>query len=370
MESDYAIIGGGIVGLALAYGLLNTGKRVQLFDEGDLAFRASRGNFGLVWVQGKGITNPDYARWTQTSAAAWPGFAESLQAQTGVDVVLRQDGGFDYHLDEQSLEDKADLYENLKTKLAGDYPFEILRHNQLKREEPHIGHAVAGAILHHRDGHVNPLNLLRALTLAVRRLGARVHVGCKIKSVRAQDGGYRLTAIGGQGFSAAKVVVSAGLGAIELAKDFGFGDHVRPPRGQVLITEKLPPIMHRPSGTLRQVDDGGIQIGASAEEVGFDDHETIAVTAALAREATEIYPILAKAKLIRSWAALRVMSDDGYPIYQQSEDYPGVFMVTCHSGVTLAAAHAGILPGWFESEPNGPDLSSFSLDRFDVSTPR
>ncbi|MGI9511171.1 MAG: FAD-dependent oxidoreductase, partial [Geminicoccaceae bacterium] len=54
--------------MAIAYGLVSRGLDVTVFDEGDVAFRASRGNFGLVWVQGKGLGMPDYARWTRLSA--------------------------------------------------------------------------------------------------------------------------------------------------------------------------------------------------------------------------------------------------------------------------------------------------------------
>ena len=61
-ETEIAVIGGGLVGMAVAYGLQRRCRQVTVFDEGDVAFRASRGNFGLVWVQGKGATLPDYAR--------------------------------------------------------------------------------------------------------------------------------------------------------------------------------------------------------------------------------------------------------------------------------------------------------------------
>ena len=68
MDSDYLVIGGGVVGTSIAYGLAQAGERVRLLDEGDDAFRAARGNFGLVWVQGKGVGNPAYARWTLAAA--------------------------------------------------------------------------------------------------------------------------------------------------------------------------------------------------------------------------------------------------------------------------------------------------------------
>ncbi|MEM7258259.1 MAG: FAD-dependent oxidoreductase, partial [Pseudomonadota bacterium] len=75
---DFAVIGGGVVGHSIAYGLLHKGKSVALFDEADVALRASRGNFGLVWVQGKGAAMPAYARWTRASACLWKELAGEL----------------------------------------------------------------------------------------------------------------------------------------------------------------------------------------------------------------------------------------------------------------------------------------------------
>ena len=65
---DTIIIGGGLVGSAIAFGLQRLGAKTLLIDEGDTAFRAARGNFGLVWVQGKGADYPSYAQWTWRSA--------------------------------------------------------------------------------------------------------------------------------------------------------------------------------------------------------------------------------------------------------------------------------------------------------------
>lgn len=78
MECDYAIIGGGVVGLSVAWGLLRRGRSVTVIDGDDAGLRASRGNFGLVWVQSKGMNQPRYAQWSQESAALWRGFADDL----------------------------------------------------------------------------------------------------------------------------------------------------------------------------------------------------------------------------------------------------------------------------------------------------
>lgn len=369
-ESEITVVGGGVVGLSIAYGLLNRNMQVTLFDEGDLALRASRGNFGLVWVQGKGAAMPAYAKWTRASASRWRSLADQLFSETGADLSLQQRGGYSIFLDESSLDQRIKTLETLKQDLGGDYPFEVLGHNAIKKEEPHIGKEVVGAILHHEDGHINPLVFLRSLVAATQQRGLNV-VQKKVASITASADGFTLQTVDNQQYRTGKVVLASGLGTKALGETLGFKVPVRPQRGQVLITEKMPPIINRPSDEIRQVDEGGIQIGASAEEVGFDDRETINTTAQLANNAIKQYPILGRAQLVRSWGALRIMSPDGFPIYQQSTTYPGAYFATCHSGITLAAAHVQLLPEWIcgtGSSISKLDISfhDFSEDRFDV----
>jgi glycine/D-amino acid oxidase-like deaminating enzyme len=366
MASDYAIIGGGIVGLSTAWGLLRRGLRVTVLDGDDGAFRASRGNFGLVWVQSKGMNQPRYAQWSQTSAAAWAGLAAELSDATGHDLGLEQNGGYDLHFSEESLAETVSKYEILKEKLGGDYPYEVLGHNALRREEPAIGPKVVGAILHHQDGHANPLKLLRALADDVRRLGGQVLNGKHVTQVDKPDL-FRISCADGTEVQARKIVLSAGLGAMSLGPTMGFKAPIRPQRGQVMITEKLPKLINRPSLITRQTDEGGIQIGATNEEVGLDNRVTQPGLSGLAAEAVTAFPALAKAQLVRSWGALRILSPDGLPIYQESPDMPGAYLVTCHSGITLAAAHARFLPDWLEGTDDAPNLEAFSEDRFTLS---
>jgi len=366
MDADYAIIGGGVVGLSIAWGLLRHGKSVIVLDGGDGDFRASRGNFGLVWVQSKGMNQPRYARWSQHSAAIWADFAATLGDETGRAVPLEQKGGYDFHFSEETLEATVAKYETLKEQLDGDYPYEVLGHNALRKEEPGIGPEVVGAILHHQDGQANPLRLLMALAAGVRGRGGTVLTGKTVEDVSKPDG-FRVRCTDGTEVRAGKIVISAGLGAATLGPGLGFRAPVRPQRGQVLITEKLPKTINRPSLIARQVDEGGIQIGATNEEVGHDDGVTQPGLSGLASEAIRAYPALARAQLIRSWGALRVLTPDGLPIYQESPEMPGAFLVTCHSGITLAAAHARLLPDWLEGTAAAPDLEVFSEDRFAVS---
>ena len=88
------MIGGGLLGSAFAYGLSKCSNSVGLIDEGDNAIRAARGNFGLVWVQGKGRGMPEYARWSLKSANDWLAFSNELGENTGSSVGYHRPGGF------------------------------------------------------------------------------------------------------------------------------------------------------------------------------------------------------------------------------------------------------------------------------------
>jgi glycine/D-amino acid oxidase-like deaminating enzyme len=358
------IIGGGVVGLSIAFGLLQQGKSVLVLDGGDGDFRASRGNFGLVWIQGKGVDCPAYSNWSRQSAGLWPGYADDLKKLTGIDIALSQKGGVDYFTDEAELSERITALEGLKKEVGGDYPFEVLDHAGLKKLVPEIGPKVIGGLYSPMDGHLNPLLLLRALSSAVTRLGGEIRTGAQVTRVEAADRAFAAILPTGDRVEGEALVLTAGLGAAELGPQLGFKAPVRAQQGQVLITEKLPHFLDYPSGTLRQVNEGGVQIGASKAEIGPNDREDLLTISHLARHAVEVFPHLAKVKLVRSWAALRVMSPDGLPIYQRSAKFDGARFVTCHSGITLAAAHARLLPDWVAGTNRAPDLSEFSEARF------
>src|SRR5437588_327141 len=126
-EADVAVIGGGLVGAAIAWGLVRAGRKVVVLDEGDVAFRASRGNFALVWVQGKGLGMPEYALWTRRSSDQWAAFAASLKQQTGLDVKFQRPGGFHLCLSERELENRANALNRLHNQPAmAKHDYEML----------------------------------------------------------------------------------------------------------------------------------------------------------------------------------------------------------------------------------------------------
>lgn len=366
-KTDLIVIGGGLAGMATAYGLSLLGRQVIVVDEGDSAFRAARGNFGLLWVQGKGHGMSAYAQWTQASVRIWPRLAAMLLAETGIDVHLKQPGGLQLCLSEAELANEARLLHEIRAAQDRDYPFEVLDQTELRKRLPGIGPGVVGACYSPMDGHVNPLKLLHALHCACKLRGVKVLNGLKVDDIQQSAAGFEITA-GSQRMASERLVLAAGLGNRALGALLGQDIPLDPSRGQILITERLKPFLHYPTTYVRQTDEGTVQLGDSAERVGLDDRTSVSVMSQIAGRAVACFPQLEHVRLVRAWGSLRVLSPDGAPIYEDLANAPGCFVVSCHSGVTLAAAHALTLAPWIAGAELLPTVSSFSLQRFTPSS--
>ncbi len=365
-DFDVAVVGGGLVGSAIAWGLAKVGQRVAVLDEGDVALRASRGNFALVWVQSKGMGMPQYAAWTVRSSNAWPEFAAMLGQQTGLDLCYQRPGGFHLALSREELARRADLLERLHAQPGMPrYDYEILDQEQIRRMLPEIGPEVAGGSYCPLDGHVNVLRLFRALNGGMQALGATYLPNHGVERIAHRGGAFTLHA-GGREIHAGKIVLAAGNGNGRLGPMVGLDVPVRPQRGQLIVTEKAAPFLHYPVATIRQTDEGSVMIGDSHEEK-TDPAVATPVLSVMAERAVRMFPRIARLNIVRTWAALRVMTRDGFPVYDQSTQCPGAFVATCHSGVTLAANHAlALAPLIAEGRWPAETLGVFSARRFDV----
>jgi glycine/D-amino acid oxidase-like deaminating enzyme len=147
---------------------------------------------------------------------------------------------------------------------------------------------------------------------------------------------------------------------------FGLSAPVRPQRGQILVTERTRRVWPLPLGSLRQTQEGTIMLGSSEEDVGFDTGQRPEIMRNIARRAVLSFPWIADLQIVRAWAALRVMPPDGLPIYDESAEFPGAFTANCHSGVTLAGAHANAFAPMVAAGTLDPIMAPFSAKRFDV----
>jgi hydrogen cyanide synthase HcnC len=361
---DLIVVGGGLVGGAIAWGAARLGASVALIDEGDTAFRAARANFGLVWIQSKGAGMPPYAHWSRRSAELWPQLAAAMADATGLDVALQQTGGLSFFLGEEEYEQRENFVRRMHNE-SGDIGTRMLRRDDVKAMVPQIGPEVTGAAFCPIDGHASPLYLLRALQQALQSAGGAYLPGRTVDGIDAAPADFTVRC-GAETFTAGKLVIAAGLGSRALAPMVGLDVPVKPERGQIIVTERLRPFLHHATHKMRQTEEGTVMLGDSVEDAGFDTTVGVPVLRDIAQRQVRTFPLLRDVNIVRTWGGLRVMSPDGFPIYDQSEKCPGAFTATCHSGVTLAGAHALDLAPAIMAGALGEKFIPFTARRFDV----
>jgi glycine/D-amino acid oxidase-like deaminating enzyme len=366
---DVVVIGGGLLGGSIAWGLAKSGARTAVLDRSDQAIRASRANFALIWVQSKGLGLAPYSAWTIRSAKAWPGFAAEIKDLTGLDVAVEQPGGFSLCLSERELEARKAYMQRLMSQPGMiPYEFHILDRQRLDNMLPGLGPEVVGGSYCPLDGHVNSLRLYRALFTGLVRMGATVLPGHDVSAIAFSGGEFRLATTSGE-IRAAKIVLAAGNANAQLAPMVGLEAPMKPERGQVIVTERAQPFLKFPIVTLRQTDEGTVMIGDSKEEGTSPDDMTLGVNSVMADRAVRFFPRLGSLNVVRTWTGIRVMTADGFPVYDQSETCPGAFVACCHSGVTLAANHALSIGPMIAAGQLDPDVvAPFSARRFHTGT--
>jgi glycine/D-amino acid oxidase-like deaminating enzyme len=377
---EVTVIGGGLVGAALAYGLARKGLRTLVLDEGDVALRAARASYGYILVRGKGLGRPEYARWSLLSADLWEDLAAELKDVTGIDVGLERRGSVAINLTEE--EDAASRF--LLAEIdrgTGDIGVgnEFLDPPALAELLPGLGPGVISGCYTATDGHVNPLLMLRALHAGHAANGGDYRPDSKVTAIEKGADGFRIETRAAT-FETAKVVIAAGMGTAGLADGLGLKTPVAPFPCQIMVTERIQPLFDIPTNLVRQTKEGNLllafgdmlkeddlwrQIG-DAEGSDPDTFTRPDMSRIVAGRCRKAFPFLGDLRLVRMWSALKVIAPDGFPIYDESPSCPGAYVATAHSGVTLAAAHAVRLPDWIAGGPLPPDLVCFRSERFNV----
>ncbi|MEQ5777298.1 FAD-binding oxidoreductase [Thalassospira sp. NFXS8] len=365
MDADIIVIGAGVVGAALAFGLARDGYKVKVLDGKNRDLRAARANFGLVWVQGKGVDAPAYSQLTHQSAELWPRFCDELANTAQVQIDYTNPGGLHYCLGDAEFEHRAAIAARINN-AATSPEIDMLSRRDLEKMVPaaQFGPDVTGASYCRLDGHVNPLQLLDALHNGIAAHGGSVVFRHPVTDVKPLSTGFAVHGPAGT-LQARYVIIAAGLGTAELANRCDMNIKIGTTRGQILVTERLDPLLPFPASGLRQTAEGTVMIGATQEQTS-DRGVSVNSAITLARRATRIIPALASVRLVRQWSGFRILPPDGSPIYAQSKSSPGLFAAVCHSGVTLAAAHAAIVGPAMINGQLDSELSEFSDGRFHV----
>ncbi len=367
---DVCVIGGGFMGAAVALGLVRQGASVQMVDKVSKIHKASRANFGLVWSQTKGSGCRSYARFSELAVRAFAGFAREMESESGIDVELRLGAGVVLSLGQQEFASRKAAIEKLhqEAKAHGErHPSQLLDRREIQNlvGKTLLGEDVSGGSFSPIDGDVNPLLLLKALRKIFIKQGGDFFQGCLVNGISRKGDGYQLDTTQGR-MQAGKVVMAAGLGNISLFSMLGKQIPLVPQKGQLLVTERVKPFLPLPFSGMRQTGCGSVMIGYTQENTGFDTSTTVPAAAQLAGRAIKIFPSLEHTRVVRSWASLRILTEDGLPIYDEVEGYPGCYFLSSHSCVTLASQHCSLLPPWILGGERPAQIDAFKMERFNT----
>ena len=360
---DIVVIGSGVIGSSIAYGLSQyQNLKIAVIDE-RVGYKASLGNFGLIWLQSKGYNNPDYARSSEQAVRNWGKYAEELQELTGIDLQYAQEGGIAFFLGEEDARIKKEKIANINSfyQYKSSHT-QILERDDMLKLYPHFGEKVIGGSFNPLDSHINPLYLLKAQIVMMQKNGVTLYDDFKIIHIDYTPPLYTLKSHE-QSITAHKLVVSAGLGSSELMSMLGYFVPIRPQRGQIIVTEKMPDLHLPISLFCRQTKDATITFGYSNEEVGYDLDNDEEVIKNISINVIEIYPKLKDLQVLRCWSSLRILPKDGASIYDFLNDNT-LFVVSTHSGITLAPMHANLLSKSIIEGELLDTLKPFRLNRF------
>jgi glycine oxidase len=354
---DVAVVGGGLVGLSVAFRLAERGATVRVFERGEPGRGASWAGAGMLAPHSERIEDEELVGLCVQSLNAYPDFVARIAAAGELEVDLNLDGIIETAYDARALEALEELARDFATR---GVPCDILDRRRTLIAEPSLGHHVAGGLLIHGQGYVDNRRLGRALLAACRKHGVVIHAAAGNVVVEC-DARRALGVRSELGFAPASVVINAaGAWAGEVA---GIPPEarpeVRPVKGQMLALAAPAGFLRRPTWVpgayLVPRPDGRLLIGATVEDVGFDERVTAGAVAALLSAALRAAPTLGSFTITETWSGLRPATPDGRPWIGPTE-LDGLIDATGHyrNGILLAPITADLIASFVETGNDEP----------------
>ncbi len=351
-SADVVVIGGGVVGTAIAYFLVRNNMDVILVEKGAITAGTSGRCEGDVLVCDK---MPGFdSRLNKFSQDLFPEIANELD----YDISWTRKGSLLAIENEEELEKAKKFCSQLN---AEGLPVRILDKYEIHEDEPHLAPDIVGGMETDCDGSLNPMALAYGLVHGAKKLGAKVLTYSAVTDIRLDaDGCIERVVTEKEEILSKRVVNAAGAWAPEIGKLVGLDIPIKPRQGQMLVAERTFPVARRKvmefgymmakfesSDYTRDVtpemEKYGIAlvfepteatnflIGSSRRFVGMDTSCHLDVLRAMAQRAIRFFPVIKDIKIIRSYAGLRPFTPDHLPIISETE-VPGFYVAAGHEG--------------------------------------
>jgi glycine oxidase len=345
-SSDILIVGGGVIGLAIARELHRRGAgSIRLLERGQPGREASWAAAGILAPQVEADADGEFFRLCYESNRMYPGFAAELFDETGIDIELDRGGviyaGFN-ELDEMEFDSRFAWQTSARLNI------QKLSASEIRELEPEISERATCGLLFPDDGQVENRKLVEALIKFASSKGIEIATGVEAKSIAAKGDSVEVVA-GGETFSAGALVIATGAWT-SLIK---LGEHtlpveVKPIRGQMICyrpPQNFSHVVYSHRGYIVPRTDGRLLVGATVEDVGFDKSMTDEGLEHLKQVGCEIAPMLCDIKIAGRWAGLRPYAIRDEPFVGKLAGLTNVFAAVGHyrNGILLAAITAKII---------------------------
>jgi len=365
--SDVVVIGGGVIGLAVARELAGRGARVSVLERGTPGAEASSAAAGMLSPLAEAGEPGPFLDLLLRAREEFPAFAAELQASTGIDVGYRAEGTLMLALRD---EDEAELDARFRWQRERGLDVEQLDAGAARALEPSITPATRWALRFPGDHQVENRLLARALWADAAARGVAIRAGAEAtRLMRGSHGVDGVVLADGSSLAAGKVVVAGGSWAGRL-ENLPRPLPVEPVHGQLLSLEALPPpirhVVDSPRCYLVPRSDGRLIVGATVDRRGYRKAVTPAGLMQLLSGALEIVPALESLAVAETWSGLRPWTPDGLPILGPDPGVRGLVYATGHfrNGILLAPITGELVADVVLGRSPTIDLAPYRVERF------
>ena len=362
---DTVIIGGGVMGLGVAWRLAQAGQRVQLLERAEPGAEASSAAAGILGPQAECDAPSPFFELGLRSRELYPTFAAELRERTGIDVEHRVCGVLHAAFTD---DEAARLADRARWQSAAGHAAEVVTGAALRDLEPALSERAIAALCCPREAQVDPGVLVRALARAAADAGVQIERAEAVRVRVERDRAAGVALADGRRVDAGAVVLAAGAWSGQLEGAGGLARSVAPVRGQMVCVRLRPGevrhVVFTGHGYVVPRADGRVLAGSTMEQVGFDKAVTAGGLASILERAIHAVPALAGAKVGAHWSGLRPGTGDGLPLLG-----PGpidrLFFATGHfrNGILLAPITAQLVAEAVLGRAPAVDLSPFRPDR-------
>ena len=383
-KADAVIIGGGVIGTVVALYLARLKCDVLLLERNDIGTGTTSAAAAAALLQ------------TKTSATKLQIANQSLHL---LDLLHEQlEHRFEYKhtgsLLAANTPDEMTLIREMNDNLSNlGLDVELLDGKQTRELMPILGETVIGGSYSPNDAQINPLELIVACACEAKRHGAKFLTFTEVTGIETSGSKIQAVMTTAGRVMTDTVINAAGVWAPNIAKMANVSLPITPLKGELLVTERMPKQMKgtliaakyllskasleqktadvtpkRSVGiTLVQVDHGNFIVGSTREPAGFDQRSTYAGIRELVRQLLELTPSLAETRLLRSYAGLRPITPDGYPIIGPLPTIPGFIQVAGFGGdgLAMSAITAEMVASLVVDRGDHEFLPTFSFERFE-----